>query len=835
MMEPALLTGLPLWAINLFLAGLVFARQPRNLSNQAFAAFVLTVVGWSFSVQLLYADASAALPLWCKRLPFVAASLIGSSFAVFCTVYPDSKSLRASRGSWPFIVIGVVVAALSLTPLVVRDASPADVGGVQPHYGPLYPLFGLFTIAAFGYGFWTLTRKWWAARGRPRLQVQYLWLGLCWAIAGGTTTNLIIPALTGSSRFSAYGPYFSMILVGLTAHAIIRYRLMDIRVVVGQSVTYALSAGVAVGIIWGLFAVLDRVLGPGFEFSAPIFPLLVGLTGAVVFHPARVVFKQLFDRYCYRWEYDYRQAMKTISQVLANLLRIDPLCEHLATFILTTLKVEEVAVYLCHDQGLLERRAYRHADQVQPSMGEPIMTAPPGLMALLARAGTPIPQEELALWVEADEAGRLSDDFAAVHGKVLIPLLVGHQVAAFIAVGEKLSGDPFFTYDLEFLATIGHQAAAALKRAQLHEEVAWMQEYSESILHHMESGLVVASHDGFITVMNDAAGRMLGLTAADVVGQPIETLIASGLGLPLLDTLLGKTVYTNHEATLTPATGQPLPAVLSTSILRGLDGQPRGAILVVSDLSKVKALEEEKRRIERLASIGSFMSGIAHEIKNPLVAIKTLAELLPEQYDDPEFRETFTKVTLQEVDRIDGLVRRLRSLSSGSTAPLRPLNVIAPLEETLALISGELTRRHVNVVRLYQPSVPPIMGDHDQLKQVFVNLCLNALEAMGEGGTLTVTVESHPKHAGPPSEVSISIADTGPGIPAAHLAHIFDPFFTLKAEGTGLGLAICRGILDHHRGSIVAANGPEGSGAIFTLTVPVAQGVDAYESPATCG
>jgi signal transduction histidine kinase len=162
------------------------------------------------------------------------------------------------------------------------------------------------------------------------------------------------------------------------------------------------------------------------------------------------------------------------------------------------------------------------------------------------------------------------------------------------------------------------------------------------------------------------------------------------------------------------------------------------------------------------------------------------------------------------------------------------LNVIGPLEETLALISGELTRRHVKVARAYQQPVPPIMGDHDQLKQVFVNLCLNAVEAMEENGTLTVTVESHAQHAGHPTDMRISIADTGPGIPAEHLAHIFDPFFTLKAEGTGLGLAICRGILDHHRGSIAAANSPQGSGAMFTLTIPVAQGVDVHESPATC-
>jgi PAS domain S-box-containing protein len=413
-------------------------------------------------------------------------------------------------------------------------------------------------------------------------------------------------------------------------------------------------------------------------------------------------------------------------------------------------------------------------------------------------------------------------------------LLVEHQITGFIAVGEKLSGDPFFTQDIEFLATVGNQAGVALKRAQLHEEVTWMKEYNENILRYMESGLVVVNHDGVITVVNEAAARMLSITAADIADQPIDKLIPSGLGLPLLDTLMEKTFYTNHEATLLSTSGQTLPVVLSTSMLRDEDGHPAGAILAMNDVSQIKAFEEEKRRIERLASIGAFMSGIAHEIKNPLVAIKTFAELLPEQYDDAEFRDTFTKVTLNEVDRIDSLVRRLRSLSTGAAVPLRALSVITPLEESLALVSGELKRRKVTLARDYQHPIPSIMGDHDQLKQVFVNLCLNSAEAMGEGGTLTVTVQSLWPQAARSAQVVIQIADSGPGIPEEHLSHIFDPFFTLKDEGTGLGLAICRGILDHHRGSITAANGPEGRGAIFMLKLPVARGVEVYESTAAC-
>jgi nitrogen-specific signal transduction histidine kinase len=828
-MDAVFLLALPLWLINLFLAALVFSRQPRSLPNQTFAFFVLTVLAWSFTVQYLYVSGATA-SIWWKRLPFVAASLIGSSFVVFCEVFPDLKNLCRNRGSKLFLGVGALMAGLSLTPLVVHNANITDAGAIRPRYGPLYPLFALFMVAAFGYGIGRLSGKWWAARGRRRLQMQYLWLGLCWAIGGGTITNLLIPALTGDSRLGPYGPYFSLVLIGLTAHAIIRHRLMDMRVIIRQSVTYGVAAGAAVGILWGLFIIMDRGFGVRLQPSSPFLPLLIGVAGAVVFHPVRSLIQHVLDRYCYRQEYDYRQAIRRISQVLAGLLRIDPLCECLTSFILNTLKVEEVAVYLCHEPSFIELRSSRHAGNGEQGQPGTLTVLSPRLMTLLARARQPILQDELALWVEVSDQAPLHEEFILLGSKVLIPLSGQADIAGIIAVGEKRSGDPFFSQDLEFLATIGHQAEAALRRAQLHEQVTWMKEYNESILRHMESGLVVVGHDSVITVVNDAAARMLEVHPTTVVGQPLDRLIACGVGLPLLDTLLQKTAYTNHEATLVTTSGRDLPVVLSTSILHGEDDQLSGAILAFNDLSQIKILEEEKRRIERLASIGAFMSGIAHEIKNPLVAIKTLAELLPEQYDDEEFRDTFTKVTLNEVNRIDALVRRLRSLSSGSAVPLHPLNILTPLEETLSLVSGELTRRSLTLVREYPASVPPVLGDHDQLKQVFVNLCLNSVEAMDKGGTLRVTVAGQGKQAGQPDELVVQLCDTGPGIPAEHLSTIFDPFFTLKEQGTGLGLAICRGIIDYHRGSITAANGSEGLGAVFTVKLPVAQGVEGYES-----
>jgi signal transduction histidine kinase len=187
---------------------------------------------------------------------------------------------------------------------------------------------------------------------------------------------------------------------------------------------------------------------------------------------------------------------------------------------------------------------------------------------------------------------------------------------------------------------------------------------------------------------------------------------------------------------------------------------------------------------------------------------------------------------LHEVDRIDALVQRLRSVSAASTSPLQPVSIIAPLEETLSLLQGEFARRKIKVARQYQPSLPPVMGDDDQLKQLFVNLCLNSLEAMEAGGSLTITVSSGSGQEERAHKLTVEISDTGTGIPSAHLSNIFEPFFTLKDKGTGLGLAICQGIIDYHRGSIVATNRADRPGAIFTLTLPAAEGEDPHEVPA---
>jgi hypothetical protein len=159
-MEHILLTSLPVWVINFALGGLVYVREPRKASHQAFAAYALTMVLWSIGVKMAYAQAGAPLGTMWGRFTFIGAGLIGLSFVVFCQVFPDRQQFQVNTSARGVMLLGAGMIACILTPLVLREITPAHTGGIQPHYGSFYPVFGLFMLLAFGHGMWTLMQKW---------------------------------------------------------------------------------------------------------------------------------------------------------------------------------------------------------------------------------------------------------------------------------------------------------------------------------------------------------------------------------------------------------------------------------------------------------------------------------------------------------------------------------------------------------------------------------------------------------------------------------------------------------------------------------------------------
>ncbi len=202
-------------------------------------------------------------------------------------------------------------------------------------------------------------------------------------------------------------------------------------------------------------------------------------------------------------------------------------------------------------------------------------------------------------------------------------------------------------------------------------------------------------------------------------------------------------------------------------------------------------LIQEVQKTEQMKTVATLAAGMAHEIKNPLTSIKTFAEYLPEKYDDPGFREKFKKIVVDEVDRVNNIVKQLLEFSKPQELELKPCSMASILDDTLSLLGNNLLKNKIELVKKYSRDIT-LLVDKNQLRQAFLNLFLNSIQAMPDGGTLTVSI----------SDSMIIISDTGVGIPKENISHLFDPFFTTKEEGTGLGLSIVHSIISKHGGKM---------------------------------
>jgi two-component system nitrogen regulation sensor histidine kinase GlnL len=270
--------------------------------------------------------------------------------------------------------------------------------------------------------------------------------------------------------------------------------------------------------------------------------------------------------------------------------------------------------------------------------------------------------------------------------------------------------------------------------------------------------------------------------------------------------------------------------MVSGTCLKTEDGQTSGAVALLYDLSLIKRLERNVQRADRLSSIGTLAAGMAHEIKNPLVSIKTFTQLLADRYKDPEFRATFEEVVPHEVERIDTIVSRLLDFARPRPVAYTQVNLRRTIEEVLALLENQLRKGFVTV-KIDFPETPVyVNGDDQQLHQVFLNLFLNAFDAMKADGEGTLTIRARPSYLFQRRKgisslverncVRVTVTDSGCGIPGEKLPEVFTPFFTTKEEGCGLGLAVVHGIVEEHGGEIDVAS-VMGEGTTFTVSLPM--------------
>jgi two-component system, NtrC family, sensor histidine kinase PilS len=341
-----------------------------------------------------------------------------------------------------------------------------------------------------------------------------------------------------------------------------------------------------------------------------------------------------------------------------------------------------------------------------------------------------------------------------------------------------------------------------------------LQAFKDLVFQSVGTGLIALDREHRVTAFNRAAEEITGVVAPQAIGQAWSSLIGAAVPLEPIEAVIAASprASTRHEAVLRRPDGTSVPVRMTFSALRSGEGERLGLISACEDLSAIREMESRMRQADRLATVGRMAANIAHEIRNPLASLTGAIEVLTSPLTADDARERLSQIVARESERLNHIIKNFLEYARPAPLSIATFDVAAAAEEVLLLLEHRARPGSLKVIREFAPSIPWAV-DAQQFRQILWNLCLNAVEAMPEGGELRVSVAVR----GPMLEVAAS--DTGDGIAAADVSHVFEPFFSTKPEGTGLGLALVHRIVQDHGGEIDVRSSP-GLGTTFTVTLP---------------
>lgn len=787
-------------AVLTALAVFVWRARPEHSVNRWFASQTLCLACWVAGIGGL--QGGTHLDAW-GRFTFASASLIPAAFLGFTRCYPTPSRWPSTRLVWSTLAIGAVLSTLALTTSLVVYDNVLTPEGLTRKSGPLYPVFVIYFIVAWVAALRVFTDKWRQARGLERAQLQYLGAGISIAAAGGIGINLLLPLITGRSTYSWIGPYFSLILVAMVGHAIIRHRLMDLRIFISRGLAYALAmAIVSVLLISGV-----RLVFPAWEGEAhPNLVIITVVALAMLTSPAQRFFSRAIDPYLYRG-IEHPLALRGATRRLSRLMQPGELASELRQTLAEVFVPESFTMFV----KSFERDSFEQLST----------EAPPGIdPRVLAALHAAQSNTTVIVVNSAEETGAaklIHEAMSAAGVEILVTLGRRGQLLGVVLLGPRRSGDAYFKNDLVFIESLADLASIALENALLYRQRIQMLEYSDRLLESLDSAVAAIDVTGKITSFNRAAKKLLSLS--DEHRGALMHVLPSEIGWALVLAISGGWHPREVEVTIDHAVRGVLHVILSTAVLHDDGDHISGALVVVTDLSAVKALEKNQRRVEHLAVMARFYAGIAHEIRNPLAAISNFISMLPDRFDDPEYRDTAARLLPMEVARIVRLADRLRLMAPSEGGKLAVVSISPLLHDIVAIHSPNAEEQRVKIELHCPDELPKIHGDPGQLVQLFVNLLRNAIEAMPDGGTVTIEADHSPGRVGLESIV-VRVLDEGSGIDPTARAKIFDPFFTTKPSGTGLGLSICREIADFHRARLTLFSRSVLGGTIAEVEFP---------------
>jgi PAS domain S-box-containing protein len=631
---------------------------------------------------------------------------------------------------------------------------------------------------------------------------------------------------------------FSIIFIPLTfSWAIVRYRLMDTDLIFKRGVAYTLATGLILGTYFGVIAAAAGLVH--YRLPVPVRDWGEGIAIVIalaLFEPLRRRILSWVDRVFDRHRYDYRKALVEFGRGLSSETDLQALLKSIVERLPRTLLVARVAVFMAEnlkDSGHL-RLAASHGLPAEALAAQENMA--------LGFLDFDYAQDHSHIFLEnAQQAMHLPLDqrrtAALLDLNYYLPCRVQDGTAtrtiAVIGLGRTIGGDFLSSEDIELLESLASYIGIALQNASLYArletkigEFERLKEFNENIVESINVGILALDLEDRIESWNAQMEAMYALSRAEAIGQPLRAVFP----LEFIEALDGfrneQGVHHLYKFRLTTRAGEQRTANIAIAPLLSRDFVSVGRIILVDDITERVSLETQLAQADKLSSIGLLAAGVAHEINTPLAVISSYAQMLSKQMKgDAHLGPVLDKI-IQQSFRAAEIANGLLNFSRTSTTEFRETNLNQVIRDTLSLLEHQFKTAQIIVDLELAEELPPIHGNPGKLQQVFLNLLLNAKEAMPGGGHLRVATRIDTPD-GPDSHVAALVADSGSGIAPEHLKRIYDPFFTTKTtptpgnrRGTGLGLSVSYGIIQEHAGKIHVES-TIGAGTTFHLEFPL--------------
>ena len=749
----------------------------------------------------------------------VAGMLQPAMFLHFALTFPQRKAFLQKR-QWALLLVYLPGALLlGLWMVLVKAAEPTglllwNLDAMQMAYLALYFLAATFVL-------WHTYLR---AR-TPILRQQMKWVtrGTFMAVAP-FTVFYVIPYLAGHApTLMMKISVLSLVFLPLTfGYAIVRYRLMDVDLIFKRGMAYTIAAGTIAAVYFAAVGATAELFHKNFPSTGPGGLIVAIVVTSLLFDPIKNWTRERIDRLFYRKRYDYRRTLIEFGRDLNSERDLNTMLEAILERIQRTLLVDRIAVFLAADDGGF---AMAQSSGIMPIEG---------LDLSYLKGERPEFKEGHLFFDNTHQAVReepsAQETIRILDLNYYIPCTVMNRTIAILGLGKTSEGDFLSSEDVELLETLAGYIGIALQNARLYasledkaQEYERLKEFNENIVESINVGVFAVDLQNKIESWNSQMEVMYALPRLDAIGKTIHQVLPEAFCDEFFRVRDYPGIHNLYKFRLGTTAGDTRTVNIAIAPLVSKDYSVVGRLVIVDDITERIGLEQQLAQADKMSSIGLLAAGVAHEVNTPLAVISSYAQLLAKQLQGDEKRSDLLDKITKQTFRASEIVNNLLNFSRTSGTEFGNVNLNRVIHDTLALLEHQFKTARIKVVGELDNSLPEIHGNQGKLQQVFLNLFLNAKDAMPQGGTLTVrTTHEH--------GVRVSVADTGTGIAAEHIHRIYDPFFTTKTRtktggsGTGLGLAVTYGIIQEHAGKIHVESQP-GQGTSFIMEFPMTRKV----------